>query len=756
MIDPLAATFQKFYPTASNHIPSGNFVTGKYNSVGIYQNNWYSSTPQSTPYRKFFGRLDYDLTANNRITMSDTQSDTPVVYPSSVTACPVNCQSGDVDNNNAQITDVWNISASLINEARLGYTWQGNFFQDLTLGKGYASKLNWSYAKADTIPAIQFYNTYPYAWIQPQSNAVYKEHIFDPSDVVTMIVGKHILHFGGELLIYRDNSTNWGNTNAGTMQFTGQYTQNWKVDPATGVAAADSATGVEYADFLLGLANNWSAGVTPEYGARLKSPQIFVQDDFKIRPNLTLNLGLRYQINHGWNETHGNMDSFDATIINPATNTAGAMWYGSTHVNGRKSLQEDVYDTVLPRVGFSWALRPTTTLRGGFGLYSYNWSLDNYGSGMGAPLGASGSLTDQTNGITPVLKIGGNGAGLPFTASSTDPARFNGQDIGYNPYHTPVPKIYQWNFAAQRQFGSNLMAELSYVASHGYNLTFPTDINAIPVNRLAVNATRPYSQYGAIKGNLYNAISNYHSLQASITKRMSSGVSFAFNYVWSHFLDDQDSSGWGNREGAQAYQNASDPHANYSNSNFDVRNAFKGYVVYQLPFGKGKTFLNNNALLDEIIGGWQLSSTMVIQTGQPFTVYASGGDTYQKAGSQYPNWSGLSAQPRHRTLDMWYDPAAFSKPAPGTFGNVRRNSLYGPGLDQVNLSAGKTFAIWESVQMQIRIDSANVFNHPSFNLPTGNLASPDANGRYTGPTTNQITSTTVGGRTVQLGARLSF
>jgi hypothetical protein len=173
MIDSLAAKFQQFYPTASNHISGGRFVTGKYNSVGIYQNNWYSSIPQSTPYRKFFGRLDYDLTSNNRITMSDTQSDTPVVYPSSVTACPVNCQSGDVDNNNAQITDVWNISPSLINEARLGYTWQGNFFQDLTLGKGYASKLGWGYAKADTIPAFQFFNTYPYAGMQPHSNAVF-------------------------------------------------------------------------------------------------------------------------------------------------------------------------------------------------------------------------------------------------------------------------------------------------------------------------------------------------------------------------------------------------------------------------------------------------------------------------------------------------------------------------------------------------------------------------------------------------------
>lgn len=135
MFDSVAAAFQKFYPTPDNHIAGGMFVPGNLNSVGLLQNNFYSSLPQSTPYRKFFGRLDYDITPNNRLTMSDTQSDTPVVYPNSVTACPIGCQSGDVDNNNAQITDVWNISSTTINEARLGYTWQGNFFGDLALNK---------------------------------------------------------------------------------------------------------------------------------------------------------------------------------------------------------------------------------------------------------------------------------------------------------------------------------------------------------------------------------------------------------------------------------------------------------------------------------------------------------------------------------------------------------------------------------------------------------------------------------------------
>lgn len=764
LIDSVASKFQQFYPTPSNHIPGGQFITGNLGSEGEVQNNFYASEQQSTPYRKFFGRLDYDITPNNRLTMSDTQSDTPVIYPSQVTACPVGCQSGDVDNNNAQITDVWNISPTTINEARMGYTWQGNYFADLSLGHGYPTQLGWQFAKADTIPAINFTGSYPYAWIDPSSNSVYKEHVFDPSDVVTMIRGKHILHFGGEMLFYRDDSTAWGNTNAGAMYFSGQYTQQWAEDPVTGIASPVAGTGMEYADFLLGYVNSWNAGVTPEYGARLKSPQMFIQDDWKVKPNLTVNLGLRYQINHGWNEVHNNIDSFDPTVMNPATNTLGAYWYASTHANGRTSLQSNVFNTFLPRLGFSWQARPDTVVRGGWGLYSYNWSLDTYGSGMGGPFGSSGSLSDNSNGITPVTQLDGPGTvfgtatALPFTTASTDPTRFNGQGVDYQQYHTPVPKIYQWTLSVQREMTTNYVAELSYVASHGYNLAFPTDLNQVPQSKLSSNdsANRPYPVYQGISGSTNNAISNYNSLQASITKRMSNGFSFSFNYVWAHMLDDLDSSGWGSRAGEQPYQDASNPSLNYSNSNFDVRNAFKGYAVYELPFGRGKMFANNNALLDAVVGGWQLSGTVVLQTGNPFTVYSTQ-NTYALAGSAFPNWNnGLSWKPQHQTINNWYNASAFTQPANGTFGNVRRNSLYGPGLNYFNLSGGKTFTMpWENIQLQIRCDASNVFNHPSFANPNTNLGG--SNGVGT-PYTNSavINSTTEGGRNIQLGAHLSF
>jgi len=778
LFDSLAAKVQQFYPTPTSHIGGGSFVPPSIGSEGEEQNNFRASLLQSTPYRKFFGRLDYDVKSNNRITMSDTQSDTPVMYPSTVFACPVSCQSGDVDNNNAQVTDVWNISPRTINEARMGFTDQLNFFKDLALNKGYASQLGWQFAKADDFPNVQFTGTYPYAWISPSSNAVYKEFTFDPSDVVTMIRGRHILHFGGELLTYQNNSTAWGNINAGTFQFSGQYTQQWVVDPTTGVASPKAGTGMEYADFLLGYANNWSAAVAPEFGARMKTPQIFVQDDWKLRPNLTLNLGLRYQINHGWNEVKNNMSSFDPTIINPATNTPGAYWFGSTHANGRTSLQANTFNTWQPRLGFAWAHDPKTTLRGGFGLYSYTWSLDTYGGsntnyGMGAEILSSGSDADQTNGITPITLLGGNGnlitpvtggvssTPLPYSAASADPTRFNGQSAGYIQYHTPVPRILEWNVSVQRALTTDFVAEVAYVASHGSGLNFPTDLNQVPQNLLSSNdvpSGRPYPQYQSIGGSTNNAVSNYNSLQASITKRMTNGLSLSFNYVWSHMLDDQDSSGWGSRGGPQDYQIANNPAANYSNSNFDVRNAFKGYAVYQLPFGRGKQFLNGNRLMDEAVGGWQIAGTVILQTGNPFTVYGNQ-NTFAQAGTQFPNRNpGVSLYPSNRSILNWFNPTAFLEPANGTFGNVRRNSLYGPGINTFNLSTAKGFSIpWrEGIKIEFRADAQNVFNHPSFGTPSNtNLSGAAGVGQpYSG--TGPIRGLTVYGRNLQLGLRVSF
>jgi Carboxypeptidase regulatory-like domain len=763
--DPVAKNLQTYWPAPN---------TAGTVSNGQAINNYTYTNPNINPFTKFFGRIDYNLTPTNKLNGTVTEGNNPG-QNFGWGECPINCQSGDVSRVNSQLTDVWSISARVINEARIGYTNQLNFFVPATLNKGYPGKLGWQFAKADNFPIIGITN-FNSTLFNPLStllnsniNAVYKEHAYAPSDVVTMIVGKHVLHFGGEFLIYQNNSTAWGNTNAGQLLYTGQYTQAY---------IGDSTTGVGYADFLLGQTQTWIANQTPEYGGREKLPQVFVQDDYKIKPNLTLNLGLRYQIQTGWSEVKGNEASFDPTVLNPVTNTLGAIWFGSTHANGRTHLQQPVYNTFLPRVGFAYAMNPKTTINGGFGLFAYNWSNDQYGAGMGAAFGSKGNVVDQTNGLKPVVILSGSGANLPYVGNSTDPGAYNGQSFNYNAYHEPVGGSYQWNLQVQRSIGNDLVAKVSYIATHGHNLPFPADINQVPQALLSANdqASRPYPQFGSLNTSgspaNENAISNYNSLQAVIEKRMSRGLNLQFSYVWSHFLDDIDSAGWGSHSGSTYIQNSFVPSANYGNSNFDIRNAFRGYAIYQLPFGKNRPFLNSSSLLDAVVGGWQLAGTLILQDGQPFTpIMASSTNSYSLAQNNFQWFPNVIGNPKlqHPTPLQWFNEAAFAVPASGTFGDEHRNQLTGPGFEQTNLGLGKTFHLTEGTNLEMRADANNAFNHPTLGLPAQTLnVCPSAGllpagcGGYgaiaTGTSTinSLATGTTQNGRTLQLSAHITF
>jgi hypothetical protein len=768
MIDPVAKAIQTYFP--------GSNTAGTITS-GIAENNFTYNTPSTNPFKKYFGRLDWDITPSNRLTMSETESDNPATYLNQG-ICPINCQNGDVSRDNAEVSDVWSITPNLINEVRMGFTDQLNFFTPYTINLGYPGKLGWQFAKADNFPNIGISNFYG---LGSQSNAVYKEFVFDPSDVVSLIHGRQVLHFGGEFLINRADSTAWGNINAGSMNYNGDYTSmNGQTAVTVPVAGGTQtyASGIGYADFLLGQTQSWGAGVTPEFGGRWKSPQLFVQDDVKIRPSLTVNLGLRYEIETGWSEVKGNEAVFDPTVINPANGQPGAIWYGFSHANGRTTLQAPKYDIVLPRVGFSWELMRQTVLRGGFGVYAASWSEDTYGAGMGNAFGSSGSYSDNTNGLCPVVQLDGTGAAPDtadpgcgtasfnpssidskyLTAPSTPDAR-NNQTVSYNEYHSPVPTNYEWSLGVQRQFGLNYVTKLTYVGNHGSNLNLGTglDINQVPENKLGPNdvSSEPYPLFQQIQGSTNNGVSNYNALQAEMTKRFSQGFELSANYTWSHFLDDQDSSGWGSRGGWQNYQNAFNPADNYSNSNFDIRNMFKAYGIYDLPFGTGRPFLNHNEFLNEVIGGWQLASTLVLQGGNPLSITTGNNNSSNNQSGSYTQFANrvgnykLSGSTKSR-LNEWYNLNAFAVPAPYTYGDFRRNIVYGPGLSAVNAQLGKTFSLWpeHGVQMHIEAEAFNVLNHPSFGQPGNNAIGPGQSA--------QITGVTVGGRDMMLYGKITF
>ncbi len=357
--------------------------------------------PNSNPFTKYFGRLDWQINPNNHIIASETESDNPAVFHNEG-ICPINCQTGDVSRDNAQVSWVWTISPNTINEARMGFTDQLNFFQPFSLGQGFPAKLGLQFAKADVFPDIQVEgNGGDMYELQPQSNAVYKEFVFDPSDVVTLIRGRHVLHFGGEFLINRADSTAWGKPGRRALPI-------HRLLHCGRSGRSQDRYGVRRlpAGIFARMGCQAGAGV----GWTAEESTDFAQDDIKLRPNLTINLGLRWQGMTGWHEVKGNMLSFDPTVTNPADGSLGAIWYGTTKANGRDSLQAPNWSTFLPRVGFSYGHGPKTVVRGGIGLYGYTWSDDTYGPGMGNALEFNGSLSDTTNGTSPVALLGSNGS----------------------------------------------------------------------------------------------------------------------------------------------------------------------------------------------------------------------------------------------------------------------------------------------------------------------------------------------------------
>jgi Carboxypeptidase regulatory-like domain len=767
--------------------------------------NFHTSLPAPNPNLRFFGRIDYDVAQNNRLSFSISQKDNPAFNRAGPLPCPINCYSGDIDGYNAQVTDTWQIGPTMVNEVRMAYTKQGNWFNPQTLGLNPGSQFGLQYAKANVIPIIQggtgstpnplggSQNISP---LTPGINSIYIEHLYDPSDVLTLIKGKHTLKFGVEVLMGDGNTTPWGNVVSGNFQFTGSYTAQSN--------AFGGGGGLGLADFLLGDAQSWRAtNQTVNYN-RLKSPQLFVQDDFKLRPNLTVNLGLRYVATTGFSEKYNNWGGFDPSLQlvcsvdksgNPCVNLAatppisangslGSMWFAGQ--DGRNSAQKAIHDIFLPRVGFAWSIRNDTVIRGGFGMYSYNFSQDVYGggSGTGSPKTNSGTATDPNSGtFLPYLTLDMTAAQaaplLNYVAGTKNVSNYvlvdpkgARQGVTEVPYDVRPGQISQWQLSVEHSFANSYMASLAYAGSHGSNLPYPHDLNQI-TNRSTINQVvsgaiplgisqqfaRPFPYWGTISGNSYNAISNYNALQAQVNKHFSNGLLFSFNYVWSHFLDDQDSSGWGNRGGTQTWQNGLEPGTNYGNSNFDIRNAFKGYAAYDLPFGKGKEFMNSNKVLDEVLGGWRLAGTFIAQSGNPFTIVDTASNIF--SNSKYTDCgNGCATFPNvvgdwhvsNPSIHRWFNTAAFA--APTVWGNERRNQLVGPRLSVLNLSLGKTFTVTERVHLEVRSDWVNALNHPSFNRPNNDLGNPAEFGLI--DPNSQSGGIAVAPRSGQLSARVTF
>jgi Carboxypeptidase regulatory-like domain len=794
--DPANASTDLVIPTAdfdpvANSIQSNYYLASQLGN-GVLANNYSYLAPGNNNQTKMVGRLDYDITPKNRISFSIVSRWAPPVLNyddgSQAPNCPVSCHIGSSDGGNEQISDVWTISSNVVNEFRFSGNREADYDSQASLGQGIPAKIGLQFSTADVLPTVSFSGTGAPSSITPGTEALFIQNSFLVGDMVTWVKGKHILHFGGELLMEQDNSTPWGGINGATVSFTGQFT------------TSDPTVDVGYADFLLGDVQGWNTNTTPKHYMRAKNPSFFAQDDFKLRPNLTINLGVRSETHGGSIEKYNNAGGFDPTLTDPVASTTqypvnsmGSMWFAG--LNGARTQSYETKTLVMPRLGFAWTMSPKWVLRGGVGQYASLWSEDTVGGPMGFGSGAKGGAS-TTSTTTPEVQLSGSGSNLPILtgAAARNPLSYitpaapppggpqgDGGTIPYTPYSLPIQNGWQWTVGLQRVLPGNMVATAQYVGSHWENMMFEADVNQLPASKLGCpslangfNPCRPFPQFGGIgissggsRTGTYNGISNYQSAQFMLDVPANHGLAAQISYAWSRLYDDMDDSGWGNQFGNVYYQDAYNPSANYGPSNFNRPNALKGTVLYAIPLGKGHQYLSST-LADAALGGWALSGDFEAESGVPVTVImnSSIGDGSlgfsDQAGADsipalYPNRTGNPNSGGH-SLASWFNQLAYAAPAANTFGTNPRNSLTAPDLVFFDFSLAKSWGIpgWESGKFQLRMDAENIFNHPGFAPPTNQLNPTALASGTPDPSVGQITATTINGRTVQLTGRFSF
>jgi hypothetical protein len=732
--DPVAVAIQKYFPAP--------------NIPGALVNNYKSVQTTPTTSTWYVGKVDYTPTDSHRISASYLDFPIgPITYNTDgFCSLGFDCTHGNNYNEDGQVTDTWTIGPRMVNEARIGGVREVDKYIPPTFGKGYPTTIGLeptygADAPADIFPGVTIDNGGGIGGIGINGgvHAALADGALVESDVFTLIKGKHTIKMGGEFDKSYQNYTSWGDVSSGNFVFDGV------------------STGVPYADFLLGEVYGWYVYDYVETGARMWNLGAFVQDDYKVTPHLTVNLGFRYQYQGGWGEVHNLWGTFSPTVVNNgqyANSALGAMLYGG---QGRKNIQNGTSEWV-PRVGLSWSPVPKWVLRASYGISDAPWSVDPYSSAYGVGLNPHGS-EGYGNSAAFQLKNGpGPGAVAYPTLSNLSNSQYNYDDVSYFPATRPVTYYQESLLSVQHEMPFQTLVDASYVFTKGTHLGFGRDLNQVPESALSSSSTcfnspTAFPLFCSISASFYDGYSNYNALQLRVQKRTSYGLNFVFNYAWSKTMDS--GTGSGNDTGVDVWQNAFNVPGNYGLSTLDTRNSITGSAGYELPFGVGKSFALHG-IADEVLGGWRANGVFQIHSGVPYTVRTSnnGQDLSGSAANQcgcgfswLPNQVANPAVP-NPSITEWFNPAAFATPATGTFGNERRNALIGPNWRDLDLSLGKAFKLVEGIRFEIRADSFNAFNHPNFDGPS------TATGA--GVVGGGVITAANGARSIQLGGRLTF
>jgi len=421
----------------------------------------------------------------------------------------------------------------------------------------------------------------------------------------------------------------------------------------------------------------------------------YTQDEFKVTPNLTFNLGLRYEFYSVVHEIHNHSAVVDITGCGGFCPPGTPYYAPNTTDFG-------------PRAGLSWApafLHGKTTIRTGFGIYYGQNQNDDFSD----PAESFVPRYSWTSSDTPNLSFPLDSFVNPKNALYSPKAvARDRKDGSYNNY----------DFMIQQDLGQGFIAQVGYLGSEGHHLFDKYTENLLdPVTRL-----RPLSQFSSFGEKANTGNNNFNALQAQIHRRFKDGLMLQSNYMWSHGITDA-SLGAGE---SVSFQDMSCRACDRSSTSIDVRHYFTTNAVYELPFGKGKAFARSGPAA-AVLGGWELAGIASARTGLPVNITTSRKAAVMLDGntsSQRPNYVlGQDIYAANQTIDNWFNPAAFSTPATYTWGNLGRYMGNGPGALEFDTTLQRKFQLTEKVAFNLRATAYNLANHPIFSNPSGTSSS---------------------------------
>jgi hypothetical protein len=603
------------------------------------------------------------------------------------------------------------------------------------------------------------------------SNLTIDRNLYTFTDDVTLMKGPHQLRFGVWLQPFQSNEV-IALSQYGQMTFTG------------------------IPNFLAGTASFlYDPAPTPMHWRSMFGAG-YVQDEMRLRANLTLSLGFRAEFDTGWNEANGQAANYDLSPAGPVCASQPATNICLPRVGNSLFTVNNAAFLPEPRAAAAWKpFGEDTVIRAGAGVYH---DLQD----------ALGYRADQNAPFNPVYNIGATGltnifgaAGTPISPSAPPPTSPLALLVpgGVQP-DMQVPMLVSYSARVERQLPSNMTLTVGYVGSHGYHQIIGVDANApAPVVCPAapcpttfpttVDPTTQVPIYGALAGQpvpagtYYNptnvkpntALANtwtwesegkstYNSLQIDLDRRFSRGLSVRGVYTLAKAMDDGDSLNATAASNAVALlSNPYNPMADWGPATYDVRHAGSISVIYALPFGRGQSFLSSAGdFVNGLVSGWTLNSVVLMQSGFPFTPQlaynpSNNGDTRNPVRPFLnPAFTGSVVT---GTVNQWFNPSAFIAPTStsGFYGDMPRNAYRGPGVATWDFSAFKDTRVGPKTTLQLRLEIFNLLNRANFNTPNlivaGLQAAPNPTLPEPSPTAGQITSTSTTSRQVQLGIR---